>query len=252
MFRFLIALVAVAAPLVLDVRPAFAGRVLFFGDSRVFTRSPDNDPYPHIVLEARPDLTGCINYEDGRNTVEGLAAIDKAIETCALGGAVTDVVILIGVNDVLEVGGTEAECVARIAQIADRVRAHGAREWIMTQPPAPGPAEWKNLDPDKWSRDVEAGLRALAASEKRYRLISNGNFDHFTKTLWNSCADDKLHPLGRLCREALAAGPIAVLPRDEPFAGAARKNSSAKSDAAKPAAPESESKKTVAPKAATK
>lgn len=184
-------------------------KVLFFGDSRTNTGSSTNQQYPKLVGAARTDLTICINYANGRNTVEALAAQAAAIASCS--GA-TDAVILLGVVDLLEVSGTTPyDTATRILQIADAFEAADIRAWIMLEPPAPGPSLWNGLDGDTYAESTAASLRALGEGGD-YRFIGNGGHDEYDTTLWASCSTDRLHPTGLLCRQGLAAGPIVLLP----------------------------------------
>lgn len=150
--------------------PAQAGRVvMFFTDSRGNTGARTGDSFPQIVDAARTDFTVCLRYKNSRTTVDGLAELDAALASCRATGAVTDVVLLLGINDMIYVPGqTPAGVVSNLRPMADKVRAGGAREWILTEPP--GPTSWGGfLDARGWTRDNANEVRKLAS--RGYRFI---------------------------------------------------------------------------------
>jgi len=197
--------------LLLFASTAHAGRVvMFFGDS--MTNTGGANSYPKIVDAARADFTVCVNYQNGRTTEQGIAAIDAAMAVCALLGDLTDVVSLLGINDLLFIGGTATESAERTREIMAHVVATGRRGWIMESPPGPI-TTWGFLDGRVWTRDVNAAhhyLNGIGPAE--YPILRAR--DRFVLTQWyvSTCSNDELHPTGTLCKQALAAEPIAVLP----------------------------------------
>jgi len=188
---------------------AYAGRVLFFGDSRFGTGSGTETRISSLVQSARPDLTHCVDFENGRNTPAGLAAIDEAIATC---GKVTDVVIMLGVNDLLKATDPSAPATAaRLCSIADRAVSAGARAWIVTEPP--GPLAWGGkIDARRWVRDTRNELYKLKGAGMAHNLVDA--HDEFIVLHWYSpsVSNDHLHPTGLAGRKVIASSIAAALP----------------------------------------
>lgn len=199
-----VAVLAVAAS-------AEAGRVvMFFTDSRGNTGSRTGDSFPQIVDASRSDFTVCLRFKNGRTTVDGLGELDAALASCRATGAVSDVVLLLGINDMIYVPGqTSAGVAANLRAMADKVRAAGAREWILTEPP--GPVAWGGfLDARTWTRDNANEVRKLLS--RGYRFIETR--DEYVVTNWydTACSNDALHPSGLACRQALARPIVLALP----------------------------------------
>lgn len=106
-------------------------------------------------------------------------------------------------------GQTPAGVVSNLRAMADKLRAGGAREWILTEPP--GPTAWGGfLDARGWTRDNANEVRKL--SSRGYRFIETR--DEYVVTNWYEpvCSNDALHPTGLPCRQALAKPIIRTLP----------------------------------------
>lgn len=199
------------ASILMSATPSWAGRVvMFFTDSRGNTGSATRDSFPMLVDSARSDFTACIQYRNGRTTVASLTEIAAALESCRAAGTLTDVVILLGVNDPLYIAGqTPGGVAANLKAIADKVRAAGVREWILTEPP--GPLAWGGvLDARKWTRDNANEVRRLEG--EGYRFIETR--DEYVVTNWYdpACSKDQLHPTGLACRKAMALPIVLTLP----------------------------------------
>ncbi|MFN2425482.1 MAG: SGNH/GDSL hydrolase family protein [Candidatus Binatia bacterium] len=197
----LFALVAIA-------EPALAGRVLFIGDSRFNTGAATR--IPTLVQNSRTDITHCVDSRNGRNTIDALAVIEAAIVTC---GQVTDVVIMLGINDLLLKGQkvTSAGIAIRLRGIADRAALTGARAWIVTEPP--GPLAWGGvIDARRFVRDTRNELYQLKGAGMEHELIDA--HDEFIVLHWYSAgiSNDQLHPTGLAGRQAIAAAIAAALP----------------------------------------
>lgn len=199
------------ASILVSALPAHAGRVvMFFTDSRGNTGARTGDTFPQLVDAARPDFTVCVRYRNGRTTVDGLTEFDAALASCRLTGTVTDAVLLLGINDMIYVKEqTPAGVASNLRLIADKVRAAGVREWILTEPP--GPVTWGGvLDARTWTRDNANEVRKLVT--RGYRFIETR--DEYVLTNWYDagCSSDALHPTGLPCRQAMARPIIQALP----------------------------------------
>ncbi len=186
---------------VLVATPASAEHVLFFGDSMMNTGSSTR--WPNLAMAATRD-TYCVNSINGRNTAEGLVAIDSAVAACssAVGGPVTDCVIGLAVADLLELeNSTPRDTFSRLVQIADRCTAAGATPHLLTPPHAPvwGPFWFGYLNGETYTREVARLLRESSP----YNVIDQRDRVGW-KLDWNEHSRDGLHPTGQPLREVMA------------------------------------------------
>lgn len=185
--------------------PASAGRVLVFTDSIGITGWPTQ--WPQLFIAQRPDLTMCENTLIGRDTAGGVTVIQSAIDAC---GSVTDVVVMLGVNDPLMLGETDPkETAKRLRTIANKIRARGAREWILTPVPATND-RGTGINHQQFTRDVRKWLYHMNGSGVSYNVADVR--DKFTEILWSSCASDGIHPDGIACRQPIADFVAGVVP----------------------------------------
>lgn len=200
-------MLALVVAIVLLAAPARAEHILFFGDSMMNTGTTTR--WPNLAMAATGD-TYCVNSVNGRNTVEGLAAIDGAIAACdaVAGGPVSDCVIGLGVVDLLEVGrSTPHETFSRLVQIADRCVAAGIIPHLLTPPHAPvwGPFWFGYLDGEAYTRELARLLRQSAP----YDVIDQRDRVGWTLD-WNEHSKDGLHPTGQPLRQVMAEAVIDV------------------------------------------
>lgn len=185
--------------------PAHAGRVLTLTDSLGLTGWPTQ--WPQLFLAQRPDLTLCENALIGRDTAGGVTVVQSAIDAC---GNVTDVVVQLGVNDPLMLGETDPkETAKRLRTIASKIRARGAREWILTPAPATND-RGTAVDHQEFTREVRRWLYHMNGNGPAYNVVDVR--DAFTETLWTSCAADGVHPDGIACRQPIADTVADVVP----------------------------------------
>lgn len=189
--------------------------VLVFSDSRGNTgnnaTTPAQGSVAQIVDAARADVVVMLRHLNGRTTVQGVAQIDAAIADARAAGELTDVVILLGVADLLSVPGTTSvDVAARLVQMADKVEATGARAWVCAEPP--GPPAWGGyafMDARKFTRDnvaefAKTGYRVIPVRDEFQ--VPNMNWYLPTNSV------DQLHPTGLPARQAIAAAILGVLP----------------------------------------
>ncbi len=182
--------------------PAFAAnKVLFYGDSRTSTGGTSS--YPTLVANSKNPavFSYCVNSVNGRNSQEGKDQLASALAACP--GA-TDIVILMGVADMLEIAGTTPLYTAmRLMDIATAAQAAGVRPWIVTEPPTP--ILWGGvLASNAYTRDVANFLYMFSEADPVIDIIDMR--DKFTEVYWyaSTCSNDGLHPTGLPCRQAMA------------------------------------------------
>jgi lysophospholipase L1-like esterase len=186
-----------------------AKRVLFFGDSITAWFGPTD--WPTLVGQRRPSLQICRNGVPARTTVDGLNSFDGVMAYTQLYGRVTDVVILLGINDLQVLGSDSYDTAVRLRELGERVRAWGAREWILTLTPALKIPLRRDLPAWEFSRDVGNWLLTLNGIGPAYNIIDVR--DEFgRRLLWSSCSTDGLHPTGLGCRQVIADVVAKALP----------------------------------------
>lgn len=175
---------------------AYAQRVVMtFTDSR--GNSGGTVSFPALLDSGRTDFVVCNKYKNGRTTTMGLAEFDAAMVQCQATGTVTDVVFMLGVNDMIIAGGApNSQAVAsQLLDLADKARSYGAREWIVEE--YPGPRLWGGfLDARKWTRENIEWLHTLAAGQ--YNIVPRSDYTVFHWKKFNTsdagCSTDDLHP----------------------------------------------------------
>lgn len=189
--------------------------VLVFSDSRGNTgfnsQTPTSGSWPQIVDAARTDLTVMTKYKNGRTTVEAMTQIEAAIADAKVAGELTDVILLLGVADLLSVpGATAATTAARLNSMCDTCEAAGARAWLCAEPP--GPIAWGGyefMDARKWTRDV---LREVVLLGRRV-IWMRDEFQVIGKNWYQTTfSSDQLHPTGLPARQCMASAVLEVLP----------------------------------------
>jgi len=185
-----------------------AKRVLFFGDS--ITAWYDPTDWPALVGKRRPTLQICRNGVPGRTTLDGRDSFDGVMAYTQYYGRVTDVVILLGINDLL-LGSDPHDTAVRLRELGQRAREWGAREWILTLTPALKIPLRRDLPAWEFSRDVGNWLLRLNGIGPAYNIIDVR--DEFARrVLWSSCSSDGLHPTGIGCRQVIADAVANALP----------------------------------------
>lgn len=169
--------------------------VMTFTDSR--GNSGGTVSFPSILDVGRTDFVVCNKYKNGRTTTSGLAEFDAAMLQCKATGTVTDVVFMLGVNDMIIAGGaTSSQMVAsQLLDLADMARSYGAREWIVEE--YPGPRLWGGwLDARKWTRENIEWLHTLSGG--LYNIVPRPESTVFQWKKFNTsdpgCSSDDLHP----------------------------------------------------------
>lgn len=186
-----------------------ATRVLVFGDSMTAWYSPTD--WPALVQKQRPDLQICSNGVPGRTTVDGLAQFDDVMAYTSWYGRVTDVVFLLGINDLPVLGSTPLQTAQRLRRLAAKAQDWGAREWILTPAPAIKIPLRRELPAWSFSRDVGNLLMTLNGVGPVYNILDLR--DEFARRLlWSSCSSDGLHPTGLACRQVIADFVARALP----------------------------------------
>jgi hypothetical protein len=196
------------ATILLTANLAHAGRVVMsFTDSRGGTSSgTPNTSYPQLLDTSRADFIVCNKFKNGRTTVQGIAEFPQAFTECSALGEVTDVVIQLGINDLLYVSGQTSTIVAtNIRSIAASAELSGARAWIIME--TPGPVAWGGyvfMNAHKWTRDNVNELKRLNAVGPAFGLIDVR--DELLVTHWytSTCSNDSLHPTALACRQLIA------------------------------------------------
>lgn len=196
------------ATILLTATAANAGRVVMsFTDSRGGTSNgTPNTAYPQLLDASRTDFVVCNKFKNGRTTVQGLAEFEAAYVDCDAMGEVSDVMILLGINDLLYVVGQTSTGVAtNVRAIAAMAAAHGARVWLLTE--TPGPIAWGGysyMNARLWTRDNNNEMRRLNSIDPLYNIIDVR--DEFIVTNWynSTCSNDTLHPTGLSCRQLIA------------------------------------------------
>jgi len=186
-----------------------ATRVVFFGDSITAWYSPTD--WPALVAQQRPGIQVCRNGVAGRTTVDGLAQFDAVMAYTSRFGWVSDVVILLGVNDLQVLGSDPLDTALRLRELAAKARSWGAREWILTPTPAIKVPLHRELPVWAFSRDVGNLLMTLNGIGPEYNVLDLR--DEFARrVLWSSCSSDGLHPTGVACRQVIADYVARALP----------------------------------------
>lgn len=204
------------ATILLTANLAYADRVVMsFTDSRGGTSNgTPNTSYPQLLDNSRADFIVCNKFKNGRTTVQGLAEFEAAHSQCAALGDVTDVLILLGINDLLYVSGqTSTQVALNVRAIAAMAEAHGARAWLLTE--SPGPLAWGGysfMNARTWTRDNSNEMRHLNAVDPLYDIIDMR--DEFISTFWynSACSSDALHPTALACRQLIANLINSLLP----------------------------------------
>lgn len=206
---------ALILAMIIAATPAHAGRVVMsYSDSRGNTGNNTSNPaagsWPQMLDAARTDFTVCNRPRNGWTTADAEANKATDLASCTSTGTVTDVLLLFGVNDFINLpGATSATTADRLLSIADWFELQGVRAWVLLEPP--GPLAWGGfLDARKWTRDNVEQLQRQGGT--LYRFINVR--DEFTVTNWfvTTCSNDQLHPTGQACRQVIANAVSAVLP----------------------------------------
>lgn len=198
-------------------------RVLCFGDSITAWYKPTD--WPTLLGKARPDLEVVNAGVPGRTTVDGLAQFDEAFRQAEQKGRVSDVVVLLGINDLHLLGSTPQETAGRLRELAQRIRQAGAREWLLTLTPANKIPLRRELPARRFSREVGTWLHKLNESEPRYTILDL--WERFEGPLdWSKCSRDGLHPDNEACRAEIAKLVAGELPGTGTIAGSSIAGSS--------------------------
>lgn len=207
--------------------PAQADRVVMtFCDSRCNTSSSGSTNWPTMLDNQRADFIVCNKGLNGRRPSGGLADIATAIAQCQAMGTLTDGVILLGVNAMLD-GVSSDVATDQIRDIAAHIEAAGVVPWIVAEPP--GPIAWGGyvfMNAYQYTQDNVNLLRQKNAVGTLYPIIEVR--DALLKNLkagttlvpgyWfrkyvgdtASCSNDDLHPTNPTCRQQIFADTVSA------------------------------------------
>lgn len=189
---------------------AHAGHVLYYSDS-IGSALNGTPTIMDLLLAQRPDLTGCNDSYPGRDTDDGVTGVQTAMAPGCV-GLETDVIVVLGINDPLSVDSDPKEAAKRLRQIGAKIRAKGAREWLV--PPLPCLSNrGLPLDFQEYRRQIRYWLAHMNGAGVSYNVIDAA--DEFTETPWDVCAADGVHPAGAAglpCRQKVADYLATVIP----------------------------------------
>lgn len=186
------------------------GRVCCYGDSQTAWYGPTD--WPSLLGVLKPGMQ-VLNAGLAGRTTDCMANFDGTMIYGSGGGTITDVVFLLGINDLSALNSTPAQTVTRLKALADWTTGHwNARAWVCTLLPCTSiPFGGGYMPPWPWSQQVNHAL--FAASWGASQAVIDVRDEYARKLRWDSSAStDGLHPTGQAARQVIAEAVAAVVP----------------------------------------